>query len=39
MRVSFVAIALAVAEVFVNFDRGESISHEVDVATEPNWSP
>ena len=35
----FVSIALAAAEAFVNFDRGESVSHEPNFIVEPDWSP
>jgi hypothetical protein len=34
----FVSIALVVAEAFVNFDHGKSISHEANFAAGPEWS-
>jgi len=33
----FVSTALVVAEVFVNFDHGQEISHSANFAAEPNW--
>jgi hypothetical protein len=35
----FLSIALAVAEVFVNVDHGESMSHEADFGLKPDWRP
>jgi hypothetical protein len=35
----FVSLTLTVSEAFVNFNRKEPMSHEVDFAVKPNSSP